>query len=108
MPPLPKKRSTRPVILTTKYTHNIFRIKAITILILAYSARKESNVVNAPAPASRGNTKGTSVASFIGPWFLKISTSRIISKDIRKITNAPATAKDSISTWNSFSIKSPA
>ena len=39
----------------------------ITILILAYSARNESSVVNAPAPANNGNTKGTSVASFIGP-----------------------------------------
>ena len=43
------------------------RIKAITILILAYSARNESSVVNAPAPANNGNNKGTSVASFIGP-----------------------------------------
>ncbi|CDB58353.1 unknown [Bacteroides ovatus CAG:22] len=68
------------------------------ILTLAYSARRESKVVKAPAPANRGKTSGTKVASLIGPWFLKISISRIISKDIRKMTNAPATANDSIST----------
>ena len=98
MPPLPKKRSTLPVMLTTKYTHIIFKTNAMIILILAYSARKESKVVKAPAPANSGKTNGTSVASLIGPWFLKISISRIISSDIRKITNAPATANDSMST----------
>ena len=40
MPPLPKKRSTLPVMLTTKYTHIIFKTNAMIILILAYSARK--------------------------------------------------------------------
>ena len=67
MPPLPKKRSTRPVMLTTKYTHNIFNTKATIILTLAYAARRESNVVKAPAPASNGKTSGTKVASLIGP-----------------------------------------
>ena len=74
----------------------------------AYSARSDSSVVNEPAPASSGNTTGTSVASLIGPWFLKISTSRIISSDIKKIINEPATANDSMSTLNSRSIASPA
>ena len=69
MPPLPKKRSTLPVMLTTKYTHIIFKTNAMIILILAYSARKESKVVKAPAPANSGKTNGTSVASLIGPWF---------------------------------------
>ena len=68
MPPLPKKRSTLPVMLTTKYTHIIFKTNAMIILILAYSARKESKVVKAPAPANSGKTSGTSVASLIGPW----------------------------------------
>ena len=68
------------------------------MLMEAYSALSESKVVNEPAPASRGKTKGTSVASFIGPVFLNISISRIISSDIRKITNAPATANEAMST----------
>ena len=68
------------------------------MLMGAYSARSESKVVNAPAPASKGKTKGTSVASLIGPVFLKISISRIISNDIRKMTNAPATANEAMST----------
>jgi hypothetical protein len=37
------------------------------ILMLAYSARRESKVVKAPAPAKRGKTSGTRVASLIGP-----------------------------------------
>lgn len=68
------------------------------IFIGAYSARRDRSVVKAPAPAKRGNTNGTSVASFIGPEFLKISTSKIISRDIRKITKAPAIANEAIST----------
>ena len=43
----------------------------------AYSALSESKVVNEPAPASRGKTKGTSVASFIGPVFLNISIEKL-------------------------------
>lgn len=68
------------------------------MLIAENSARSESKVVNEPGPASKGNTNGTSVASLIGPWFLKISISRIISKDIKKMMKAPATANDAIST----------
>ena len=64
----------------------------------AYSERSESKVVKAPAPANKGNTNGTNVASLIGPWFLNISISNIISSDIRKITKAPATANEAIST----------
>ena len=64
----------------------------------AYSARSDSKVVNEPAPASNGNTNGTSVASLIGPWFLNISMSRIISSARRKSTMEPATANDAMST----------
>lgn len=66
--------------------------------MLAYSARKESSVVNEPAPASSGKTSGTKVASLMGPWFLNISMSSIISSDSRKMTMEPATANDSMST----------
>ena len=62
----------------------------------AYSARSDNSVVKAPAPASSGKTSGTRVASLMGPVFLKISTSRIISSDIMKITKA--TANEAMST----------
>ena len=74
----------------------------------AYSARSDSSVVNEPAPAISGKTTGTSVASLMGPMFLKISMSRIISTAMRKMTKAPATAKLSISTLKSCSTASPA
>ncbi len=45
----------------------MFNTKAIMILTLAYSARRESKVVKAPAPANKGKTSGTKVASLIGP-----------------------------------------
>jgi len=75
---------------------------------MAYSARKESNVVNEPGPAINGKAIGTTEEAPSGPLFLKISTSRIISSEKIKITKEPATAKDSISTLNSLRIQSPA
>ena len=98
MPPLPRNLSTFPVSFKTIYTQTMLSTKAIMIFTLAYSARSDNNVVNAPAPANRGNTRGTSVASLIGPVFLNISTSRIISSAMKNIMSAPAIANDSMST----------
>ena len=86
----------------------IFSSKATRILMSQYSAFSESKVVKEPAPANKGNTNGTSVASLIGPVFLKICTSRSISSDMRNIISAPAMANDWISTLNNLRIKSPA
>lgn len=72
------------------------------------SALSDSSVVKAPGPATRGNTSGTRVASFIGPLFLKISMSSIISRATQKMMIPPAAAKDVMSTWNNLSNKSPA
>ena len=82
-------------------------VSAVRMLIVAYSARKVTSVVNVPAPASSGKTRGTSVASLIGPWFLKISMSRIISSAIRKMMSAPAMANEAMSTWKIFRMASP-
>ena len=76
----------------------MFNTNASKILTVAYSARKDNKVVNEPAPASSGKTNGTNVASFIGPMFLNTSISNIISIDIRKMTKAPATANEAMST----------
>lgn len=78
------------------------------MLTVAYSARSDNSVVNEPAPANRGNTTGMSVADLIGPIFLNITTSSIISSDMRNMTNEPATANEAISTLNSRSMASPA
>ena len=78
------------------------------MLTEAYSAFRDSSVVKEPAPARRGNTIGTSVAALMGPMFLKISTSSSISRAIKKMTSAPATANDSMSTLKRWSMASPA
>ena len=65
---------------------------------MLYSARKDNSVVKEAAPAINGNTKGTIVAESVGPSFLKISLPNIISQARTKITRAPATAKEDIST----------
>ena len=82
--------------------------RAIAMLVEAYSAFNESNVVKDPAPAIRGKTTGTSVASFMGPIFLNIVISRIISKDMKNKTREPAIANERMSTLNNLSIASPA
>ena len=65
--PFTRNLSTLFVDFSTTYTQIIFRANAIKMLTAANSARSESNVVNAPAPASKGKTNGTNVASLIGP-----------------------------------------
>ncbi len=72
------------------------------------SAFNESKVVKAPGPATRGNTRGTNVASLIGPLFLNISMSRIISSETKKIMRPPAAANAAMLTLNNLSNKSPA
>ncbi len=72
-----------------------------------YSARKESKVVKEAAPAINGKTKGTKVAESVGPSYLKISTTKIISHHNTNITKAPATAKEEISTLNKESKELP-
>ena len=65
--PFPNRRSTLSVSVNTTYTHIILSTKAMMMFNGAYSARSESKVVNEPAPANKGKTKGTKVASLIGP-----------------------------------------
>ena len=101
-------RSTLSVAFSTTNTKTMLSNKPIIMFTLAYSARSESSVVNEPAPANKGNTTGMSVADLMGPIFLKITTSKIISSDIKKMTNEPATANEAISTLNNRSMASPA
>ena len=108
IPLSPSIRCILWVILRTIYTQIIFAVRPKRMFIEANSAFSESNVVNAPGPASKGNTRGTRVASLIGPLFLKISMSRIISSAIAKIIIPPANATELMSTWKSFKSKSPA
>ena len=56
----------------------------------------------------RGKIRGTMVALPCGPSFFISSTPKIISMAITRITNAPATAKDWISTPNNDRSPSPA
>ena len=64
-------------------------------------------VVSAPGPAMSGKAIGTTVEPPLEASFLKISTPRIISKAMMNNTMEPATAKDSMSTPNSFKAASP-
>ena len=57
----------RPVVISTIYTTSMFAHRANKIFDAEYSARNDKSVVNEPAPASNGNTKGTKVASLMGP-----------------------------------------
>ncbi len=98
MPPFPKIRSIRSVERITKYTHTMFSASARTMLMGAYSARNESKAVKAPAPAINGNAKGKSLACSIGHSYFNISIYNTISKAIKKMTMAPAMAKEAIST----------
>lgn len=100
--------STFSVAFSTINTNIMLSKRAINMFTVAYSARSESSVVNEPAPANSGNTTGMRVADLIGPMFLKITTSSIISSDMRKITSEPATANDSMSTLNKCNMASPA
>jgi hypothetical protein len=76
----------------------MFNINAIRTLIIANSALIDKRVVKLPGPAISGKTTGTNVEEPDGPSFLKISTPKIISIEIIRITNAPATANDCRST----------
>lgn len=91
----------------TKNTNIILRTSAIKILIVEYSARSVSRVVNEPGPAINGNANGTMDELPSGPLFRKSSISSIISIPKIKITKAPATANDSMSTLNNLRIPSP-
>ena len=74
--------------------------------MVSNSARKESKVVNEPAPAINGKAMGTMEAPD-GESYLKTSIPNIISKAIISNTKEPAMAKDEISTPNSPSKASP-
>jgi hypothetical protein len=67
----------------------------------------ESKAVNVPGPAIKGKTMGTSVLFPPGESFRNISTPKIISMDMIKITSEPATANEETSTLNSRRIISP-
>ena len=92
----------------TKYTKIMLHITAKIMLIEAYCERIDKIVVNAPAPAIRGNATGTYVAS-LGEFGadLNISISRIISAAITNKIKEPAIANDEISMLNKFRIASP-
>ena len=107
MPPSPINFSIRDVERITKYTKTRFSTSAIIIFTVSYSARSDSKVVKEPGPAIKGKASGTMDEPPSGPLFLKISTSRIISIAKIKITRAPATANDWMSTLKSFRIPSP-
>jgi hypothetical protein len=77
------------------------------IFSAAYSALRDSKVVNEPGPAISGKAIGIMDDPPSGPLFRKISTSKIISSEKIKMINAPATANDWISTLNNFNTASP-
>ena len=81
--------------------------KPMRILTKPYIDCNESNVVNEPAPAMRGNTKGTIVEAPVGPLLRKISTSSTISTAMRKSTIEPPIANEHTSTWNKPNIDDP-
>ena len=85
----------------------MLRTSAIIMFRRLYSARNDKSVVNEPAPAIKGKTTGMIVTESFGPSNLNISTPKIISIAITKITRAPATAKEEISTPKSVRIRSP-
>lgn len=105
---LPKNDSILLINRKTKKTTIRFRTRARMIFSILYSARNESRLVNVPAPAIRGKTKGIIVVFFDSPSNLKISTPKIISIASTKMMRAPATANDCMSTLNNLSIISPA
>ena len=76
------------------------------MLMVWYSARNESSVVNEPAPAIKGNAIGTMEVP-PGASCLKSSTPKIISNAKKRSTNEPAMANDEISTPNISSKASP-
>ena len=76
------------------------------MLILAYSARKESKVVIVPAPAIKGNAIGT-MEAVVGLSSLYKRIPRIISKAKKKRTKEPATANELASIPINFKISSP-
>ena len=74
--------------------------------VRAYSALNDRRVVRVPAPAIIGNAIGTiDAVSGSSPW--NIVTPRTISSAIKKITIAPATAKELMSIPMRFKISSP-
>ena len=99
-------RSTKDVALSTKYTITILRNRAMIMLMVSNSARKESKVVNEPAPAISGKAIGTMDAPE-GESCLKSSTPNIISKAIKAKIKEPAKANEDISTPKRPSSASP-
>ncbi len=78
------------------------------ILILSYSDFNDKIVVSVPAPANRGNAIGTMLpeppSSCVS---LKNRMPRIISRPIKNIINAPASANEDTSIWNKLKIPAP-
>lgn len=105
-PAVPKSFSMRSVFFKTAYTKRTFTIIPTMMFCSIYSARKDNNVVNEPAPAINGNANGT-MESVSGISSLKKLTPRTISIAIINITNDPAMAKDDISRPMMFNISSP-
>lgn len=71
----------------------------MAILSISYSARMDIIVVSEPAPASKGNAKGTTEAVAVSASSsLNSSIPSIISNAIKAIMILPATANESTST----------
>lgn len=72
----------------------MFIIIATIILALLYAALRDRSVVKLPGPAISGNARGNTVAfkGFLSSLYILIP--KIISRAIKNIINAPATANE--------------
>ncbi|OPZ46718.1 MAG: hypothetical protein BWY95_01671 [Bacteroidetes bacterium ADurb.BinA104] len=78
------------------------------MLVVLYSAFRESSVVNEPGPTISGKTSGTMDEAPLGvESCLNMVISKIISKPMARTTIEPATANDSTSTPNRANTPSP-
>ena len=95
----PRSLPNHLVAFRTKNTGIMFKINAIMMLSIAYSALSDNRVVIEPAPAIIGKAIGTIVPPMFGS-FLKSSIPRTISRAKKRRIKEPAIAKEDISTPN--------
>ena len=98
IPPFPNFLSRNGTDFNTPKTNNRLTTMAILMGIISYSALSDKMVVNVPAPAMSGNAIGTIEAlEATDESDLNKLMPKIISSAIKKMTNAPAVAKDAVS-----------
>jgi hypothetical protein len=107
IPASPNIFSKNLVDFNTKNTNIILRTKANKISVCRYSDFKEIRVVIEPAPAIRGNAKGTIPIDFSEDSYLKNSIPNTNSRPIKNNTKEPAIAKEERSTLNNPKRGSP-